>query len=71
MNPSTFPWWEWLFIALGAWVFCGMCYLVYDYNSDRNKSVVVSASLSFASGLIAGICSIIAIIRFVKWVWVG
>ncbi len=69
-SPSDFAWWVWLLFAAGAAVVCFVCYLIIQKWED-NVVYVPSIVVFFAACGVGGICLLIAVIRFVKWVWVS
>ena len=72
ISPSDLPWWGWLLCSIGAFVACG---IVWTFFSNGLKSgsfaVRVVALVSATIGLLGVILGGLAIVRFVKWVWVG
>jgi len=69
-SPSDFEWWMWALFALGAFVVAGICCLITIGSADKNTGVAIFFGfVTFLVG-VAGIgCALIALIRFVKWVW--
>ena len=69
-SPSDFEWWMWALFALAALVVGGICYLITIVSSEKNTGVsVFFGFLTFVVGVAGTGCAVIALIRFVKWVW--
>ena len=72
-NPSDFAWWVWLLFVLGAAVVLFIAAFIAASADDDNLPI-----LSYPFGFLAIInalvvlgCLLIAVVRFVKWVWGG
>jgi hypothetical protein len=71
-SPSDFEWWMWLLFGVGAYVVSGICYLITVAVDEKNWSLKIFFGLiTFAIGLGGTACFLVALIRFVKWVWVS
>ena len=69
-SPSDFEWWVWLLFAVGASVVCGVCLLITVGIDEKNTGAkFFFGFLTFLVGLTGTACWLIALIRFVKWVW--
>jgi len=66
-NPSDLPWWGWLLCAVGAGIFSVFCYLSYD-EGDGGLLVLVGSVVGAVATLLL---TVIGLVRFVKWAWVG
>jgi len=66
MKPSAIPWWGWAIITLIS----GILFLSFLGASDSSRkdrlSPVLLAYLFAFAALLSGV---IAVIRFIKWVW--
>ena len=69
MTPSDLTWWAWLLIAAGF----GLVYMVAIgiFEMREKPGVGVSGPVAFISAAAGVLCTIVGVIRFVKWVWVG
>jgi hypothetical protein len=69
-SPSDFEWWMWALFALSAWVVAMVCYGIAVAYGDKKLGVaILFGCLTFIIGLGGTGCALIAVIRFVKWVW--
>jgi len=69
-SPSDFEWWMWALFAVGAFVVSGVCYLITIAYADKNWKVsVLFGFMTFVVGVPGIGCAVIALIRFIKWVW--
>lgn len=70
-SPSDYEWWMWLLFALGAAVVLGICgaIAVKLHDEDHSISAIVFGLPAIVAGVAGVGCLLIAIIRFVKWVW--
>jgi hypothetical protein len=66
ISPSDLPWWGWLLIAAGVWIF-GM----FLANWAEEKLDVPAPWIVIPFSLGAGLTAVIGIIRFVRWIWAG
>jgi hypothetical protein len=66
ISPSDLPWWGWLFCAVGAGIIGVIAVLINEtYDNFATVTLIV------VSWIAAAILLLVAIIRFVKWVWAG
>jgi hypothetical protein len=72
-SPSDFEWWMWLLFAVGAAVVFLISFLITSACSNNNRGFLtfLFSLVTFAAGLSALGCILIAIIRFAKWAWAG
>ncbi len=65
MSPSDLPWWGWLLLAVICWCFQ---WAIGEYTEEGSLR-----AWAFRLVLIAGavLSALIAVVRFVKWVWQG
>jgi hypothetical protein len=70
-SPSDFEWWMWLLFMAGAGVACAISYAIAIATANNNnwKVSIPFGLLAFAAGVVGAGCFLIAVIRFVKWVW--
>lgn len=66
LSPAFLPWWGWTLCALGAWCLCVISANVAD-EGDHAEGWVFAVISGGAGLLTTGL----ALIRFVKWAWVG
>lgn len=69
-SPSDFEWWMWVLFAVGAAVVCLICIgiaNVFDTKNDGAKGLFAFFAVIAGFGTVG--CGVIALIRFVKWVW--
>lgn len=70
-SPSDFEWWMWALFAVGALIACGIFALIASAFDEKNEGGATALFGFFA--VVAGIgafgCGVIALIRFIKWVW--
>ena len=69
-SPSEFEWWMWLLFSVGAGIVCIICALIGSRRNNETAEATFGV-LAFLAGLTAGVCLLVAVIRFVKWVWAG
>jgi len=66
LSPAFLPWWGWALCALGAW---GLCIVSANVADDGDHAEGWAfAMISGAAGLLT---TGLALVRFVKWAWVG
>jgi len=68
INPADMAWWAWWLAVLVASTVSFVAGLVATTKKD---SGFLSWSICILFGFGAFICSVIGIIRFVKWAWEG
>ncbi len=70
-SPSDFAWWVWLLCGVVAAVVCWFFVLLTTTYADTNKSgtAIAFGLVAFVFGLAGAGCFLIALVRFVKWVW--
>ena len=61
----------WALFAIGAAVVCGVCYMISAAFDGKNKggATALFAFLGAVAGVGAIGSGVIALIRFIKWVW--
>jgi hypothetical protein len=64
MSPSALPWWGWLTCSL-------ICLVAYAISMDDGVEGCGCGVVTLLVGLAGLITGGLAIVRFVKWVWVG
>ena len=64
MNPSSIPWWAWLMLAVIFYI----AQIVMSPSTDKGSSGAWMVRGIFTAATF--LCAAIAVIRFVKWVWV-
>ena len=65
MMPTSIPWWAWLLIAALCWFLQLMMSIQTDSGSLRAWTIRIALIVGMA------LSALIAVIRFVKWVWQG
>jgi hypothetical protein len=69
-SPSDLEWWQWALCGVGAVALCAIFYgIALAAKDDDNKGCAIS--VVFLVGLAAIPIWIIALVRFVKWIWNG
>lgn len=69
-SPSDFAWWVWILFGAGAALVWGVCFLITVGIDEKNGGAKFFFGLvTFVVGLAGAACILIALIRFVKWVW--
>jgi hypothetical protein len=67
IGPSNLPWWGWVLCSAMA---AGIAYGINVYDDDSEKGAGrLAIVFMIVSALLSVIFGIIAVIRFVKWVW--
>lgn len=69
MTPADLPWWTWLLIALGSGLVYAISRAMFEERTKRG--VGFSGPIAFISAVAGILSGVVAVIRFVKWVWVG
>jgi hypothetical protein len=65
MNPSDLPWWAWMLAALVIAFLSWMAFVYGETKDHRFRAV------GYSIGFIASLVGIIALVRFIKWIWEG
>jgi hypothetical protein len=70
-SPSDFEWWMWALFAIGALVAVLVFSLIAVAFDNKNEGGATALFGFFAviAGIGAAGCAVIALIRFIKWVW--
>jgi hypothetical protein len=63
--PSSVPWWGWLLVAAVCW----FVQFVLSIRTDNGSAGAWIIRIGFIAGMVLSV--LIAVIRFVKWVWQG
>jgi hypothetical protein len=67
ISPSDMQWWAWLIVAaIAAFLTIGS-----GVAAEGKKGGCMSYVLMFLFGLVALVCGVIGLIRFIKWAWEG
>jgi hypothetical protein len=65
MSPSNIPWWAWLLAAVASY----FIQLMMSPSTDKGSSGAWAVRIGFI--VVMFFSAIVAVIRFVKWVWMG
>jgi len=65
-QPSDLAWWAWLLCAVGFWIAANTVTSWADRSGNWFARLL---SWTCAAGMV--LCLVLALIRFVKWVWQG
>jgi hypothetical protein len=67
INPSDLPWW--------GWILCGLGFAVFGWiagkRGEESDSEFLGLIVSILLYMMAAVCAVIGIARFVKWNWTG
>ena len=61
--PASIPWWAWLLITAACW----FIQLMMSVWTDKGGAGAWTIRVAFIAGMV--LSTLIAVIRFVKWVW--
>jgi hypothetical protein len=69
ISPADLPWWEWLLCGVASAIIGFIVALVIDYLSKNKHGGCIAVVVQIIFYVIALLCLIIGLIRFVKSVW--
>lgn len=68
ISPNELPWWGWLLSTIVAVAVVRIAAAICE--SDHPTAGCLGLLLGISAGIAATVCFLIAVIRFVKWVWI-